>query len=124
MASLRSPAVEKIAQDMGVRSNLLASVDERRKSWLTEALEGMLSASFASESGFADHLIKTVLALGTHGECEGWLNGLKRGNKVRAKMRGISTALQPHGRALMSHRRRTVHAEARPPQPSVCSSRG
>src|SRR5262249_20440691 len=61
--------LEKIAQDMGLRANLLESVDERRQSWLTEALEGLMSVSFASESGFADHLIKTVLALGTHGEC-------------------------------------------------------
>jgi cytidylate kinase len=61
--------LEKIAQDMGLRTKLLESVDERRQSWLTEAMEGLLSVSFASESGFAHHLVKTVLALGTHGEC-------------------------------------------------------
>jgi hypothetical protein len=61
--------LEKIAQDMGLRTNLLESVDERRQSWMTEAMEGLLSASFATESGFSHHLVKTVLALGTHGEC-------------------------------------------------------
>jgi cytidylate kinase len=61
--------LEKIAQDMGLQTKLLESVDERRQSWLTEALEGLMSVSYASESGFSDHLVKTVLALGTHGEC-------------------------------------------------------
>jgi cytidylate kinase len=61
--------LESIARDMGVQSKLLESVDERRQSWLTEALEGLMSVSFASESGFSNHLIKTVLALGAHGEC-------------------------------------------------------
>ena len=61
--------LEKIAQDMGLRANLLESVDERRQSWLTEALEGLMSVSFAPESGFIHHLVKTVLALGAHGEC-------------------------------------------------------
>jgi cytidylate kinase len=61
--------LEKMAQDMGLRTNLLESVDERRQNWLTEALQGLMSVSFASECDFAHHLIKTVLALGTHGEC-------------------------------------------------------
>ena len=61
--------LEKIAQDMGLRTNLLESVDERRQNWLAEALQVLMSVSFASESDFAHHLIKTVLALGTHGEC-------------------------------------------------------
>src|SRR6516162_6408970 len=61
--------LEEIAQDMGLRTNLLESVDERRQSWLTEAMEGLMAVSFASESGFVHHLVKTVLALGTHGEC-------------------------------------------------------
>ena len=61
--------LEKIAQDMGLRSNLLESVDERRQNWLAEALQGLMSVSFASQSGFVHHLVKTVLALGTHGEC-------------------------------------------------------
>jgi cytidylate kinase len=61
--------LEKIAQDMGLRTSLLESVDERRQNLLTEAMEGLMAVSFASESGFVHHLVKTVLALGTHGEC-------------------------------------------------------
>jgi cytidylate kinase len=36
---------------------------------MEEAIQGLMSADFATESGFAEHLVKTVLALGTHGEC-------------------------------------------------------
>jgi cytidylate kinase len=64
--------LERIAQDMGLRTNLLESVDERQQSWLLETAEGFLSAPDpppVSESGFAYHLIKVVLALGLHGEC-------------------------------------------------------
>src|SRR6516162_4580377 len=61
--------LEQIAHDMGLRTNLLESVDERRKGWLAESIEGLMAVSFVNESGFAHHLVKTVLALGTHGEC-------------------------------------------------------
>ena len=61
--------LETIAQDMGLRTNLLESLDERRQSWLMEVVEGMQSASFATEGGFVHHLLKTVRALGAHGEC-------------------------------------------------------
>ncbi len=66
----------KIAQDMGVRAALLKSVDERSLSWITEVFEASMPTrdtgdwdSPPSESAYAHHLIKTVLALGTHGEC-------------------------------------------------------
>jgi len=68
--------LERIAQDMGLRSALLESVDERRQSWLTEAFEAFMSASgksewepLVTESAYVHHLVKTVLALGAHGEC-------------------------------------------------------
>jgi cytidylate kinase len=55
---------------------LLESVDERRQSWLTETFEAFMSASgksewdpLVSESAYVHHLVKTVLALGAHGEC-------------------------------------------------------
>jgi hypothetical protein len=35
--------LEKVAQDIGLRTNLLESVDERRQSWLLEASEALLS---------------------------------------------------------------------------------
>jgi cytidylate kinase len=54
---------------MGVHARLLESVDERTVSWLLEAVEGLMSAPYASESAYVHRLVKTVLALGTMGEC-------------------------------------------------------
>jgi cytidylate kinase len=64
-----SELLEMIAQDMGVRTNLLASVDERRLSWVGESFETLMSIPYASEFAFIHRLVKTVLALGSHGEC-------------------------------------------------------
>jgi cytidylate kinase len=61
--------VERIAQEMGANTRLLESVDERRVSWLLEEFEALMSAPYASESAYVHRLVKTVLALGTHGEC-------------------------------------------------------
>jgi cytidylate kinase len=68
--------LDRIAQDMGIRTALLESVDERRQSSMLEFIEALLSAPskgdwgpLVSESGFVHHLVKTVLALGIHGEC-------------------------------------------------------
>jgi cytidylate kinase len=68
--------LERIAQDMGLRTSLLESVDERRQSLLLEAAEALLSAPresdwgpLVSESAYVHHLVKVVLALGAHGEC-------------------------------------------------------
>jgi hypothetical protein len=68
--------LESIAQDMGVRTDLVESVDEREQGWLVETLGAFLSgpvksdSSFlASESAYVHHLLETVLALGIHGEC-------------------------------------------------------
>jgi cytidylate kinase len=68
--------LERIAQQMGLRTALLESVDERRQSWLTEAFEAFLSAPFRSDSEpfvsadeYVQNLVKTVLALAAHGEC-------------------------------------------------------
>jgi len=68
--------LEQIAHNMGLRTHLLESVDERKQSWLRETAEAFLSAPLEStwgplvtESGYVHHLVKTVLALGVHGEC-------------------------------------------------------
>ena len=61
--------LERIAQDMGVHTRLLESVDERRVSWLQEAFEALMCPSYASESAYVHRLVKTVLALGSHGKC-------------------------------------------------------
>jgi cytidylate kinase len=65
--------VERIAEEMGLRASLLESVDERHASWLTESIQGVLTAlapgTPVSEGGYVRHLVETVLALGAHGEC-------------------------------------------------------
>ncbi|HVS39341.1 MAG TPA: cytidylate kinase-like family protein [Gemmataceae bacterium] len=68
--------LEKIAQEMGLRTKLLKCVDERQQSWLQETAEAFLSETVdsewnpsISESSYVRHLVETVMALGTHGEC-------------------------------------------------------
>src|SRR4029079_5991322 len=61
--------LERIAQDLGVRTILLDRVDERRKSWLKESFESLFGVPFVSEAAYVHRLIKTILALGAHGEC-------------------------------------------------------
>jgi cytidylate kinase len=61
--------LDQIAQDMGLCTSLLESVDERRKELLLEVFEALLSVPKVSESAYVHHLVKTVLALGMHGEC-------------------------------------------------------
>ncbi len=68
--------LERIAHDMGVRSTLLKSVDERQQSWLLETVQAFGTAPAksewdppVSESAYVHHLVETVLALGVHGEC-------------------------------------------------------
>jgi hypothetical protein len=61
--------VEWIARDMGVRADLLESVDERRMSWLTELLQGFTSGPVVSPVTYSYHLAQTLLSLAAHGEC-------------------------------------------------------
>jgi cytidylate kinase len=68
--------LEHIAKEMGLRTALLESLDERQQSWLLELVAGITTApargewsTIVSESAFVHHLIETVLALGVHGEC-------------------------------------------------------
>jgi cytidylate kinase len=68
--------LEQIALDMGLRTALLESVDERHQGWLRESVEADLAAlasgnraPWASESAYVHHLIRTIRALGAHGEC-------------------------------------------------------
>jgi len=61
--------VQHIAEDMGVRTSLIESVDEKHQSWLLECLESFAAASKASESGYVRHLLQTLVSLGIHGEC-------------------------------------------------------
>jgi cytidylate kinase len=68
--------LERIAQDMHVRTALIESVDERHQNSLLEAVEAFLAVPSGSEwqplvceSSYVRHLVETVLALGVHGQC-------------------------------------------------------
>jgi cytidylate kinase len=65
--------VERIAREWGLRTSLVESVDERRMSWFKESVQGFVSALAevppVTESAYVQHLVETVLALGSHGEC-------------------------------------------------------
>jgi cytidylate kinase len=61
--------VERIANDMGLRSEFLESVDEKRMSWLQELAESFSSQSSVTESAYVRHLVETLLTLAMHGEC-------------------------------------------------------
>jgi cytidylate kinase len=61
--------LERIARDMRLRQRLLESVDEKEVGWLQETFQILLAVPHASESAYVHCLIKTVLALGLHGEC-------------------------------------------------------
>jgi cytidylate kinase len=61
--------LERIAQEMGLRTRLLESVDERRRSWLEESIERFSGTPLASANAYVRHLIETLFFLGAHGEC-------------------------------------------------------
>jgi cytidylate kinase len=65
--------LERIASEMGLRTNLLESVDEKHGSWvgdiLREAMAAVAQVPAPSEDSYACHLIETVLSLGMLGQC-------------------------------------------------------
>ena len=61
--------VQQVAADMGVRTSLLESVDEKHRGWLVESLETFASSTAVAESSYGRHLLETLLSLGAHGEC-------------------------------------------------------
>ena len=61
--------VEWIARQMGVRTALLETIDEKRMSWLEELFRGFSSGPMLSETAYVDHLTQTLFALAAHGEC-------------------------------------------------------
>lgn len=71
-----SELLEHIAKEMGLRTSLLESVDEKHRSWIVEALQGFMSPPkkgernwLVSENNYAHHLVQTVLSLASHGRC-------------------------------------------------------
>jgi cytidylate kinase len=61
--------LELIAKEMGLRVNLLESVDERRQGWLQEAFQDFAEVPQVTENGYVRHLVETILSLGALGHC-------------------------------------------------------
>jgi cytidylate kinase len=61
--------LERIAQEMNLRTSLLESVDEKTVSWLQECAEAFASVPSVSGSAYVRHLVQTLLSLAAHGEC-------------------------------------------------------
>lgn len=61
--------LERIAEQAGLRTELLESLDEKRSHWLVEILESVSGATVMSSASYARHLAETVLALASHGKC-------------------------------------------------------
>jgi cytidylate kinase len=58
-----------IGEEMGVRTKLIESVDEKQRHWLQECLETFGSSSDISSSGYVRHLVEMLLSLAAHGRC-------------------------------------------------------
>jgi cytidylate kinase len=61
--------VEQIARELGVRTELLESLDEKRADWLGELFQLLFTGEAVSETAYAHHLAQTLFALAAHGEC-------------------------------------------------------
>jgi cytidylate kinase len=61
--------VEQIAREMGVRTELLESLDERQTNWLGELFQLLFTGEAVSATAYAHHLARTLFALAAHGKC-------------------------------------------------------
>jgi len=61
--------VDKIAEDSGVRADLLEKLDEKRPNWVSECLQGFSDGKQMSGAGYAKRLRDVLLALYFHGDC-------------------------------------------------------
>jgi cytidylate kinase len=61
--------LERIAQEMNLRTQLLESVDERQTHWLTESISAFSQSPGINTNAYVRHLIQTILSLGAHGFC-------------------------------------------------------
>jgi len=57
-----------IAEEMGLHSTLLESVDERNKHWFRQCLEAFIPPPVTTYT-YARRVVEAVLSLGAHGEC-------------------------------------------------------
>jgi cytidylate kinase len=58
-----------IAGEMGVRAELLQSVDEKHRTWLQECVDALGTMPAVTQSGYVHHLAEILLALAAMGDC-------------------------------------------------------
>ncbi len=61
--------LEHIAGELGLRTSLVESVDERRVGWLAECMNQLTSTPSLAANKYFRQLAETVLSLGSHGRC-------------------------------------------------------
>lgn len=61
--------LQRIAEESGLYANLLETVDEKRKSWMTGCVEALLAVPAISEHVYSRHLVRTLFSLAANGEC-------------------------------------------------------
>jgi cytidylate kinase len=61
--------LDRVAQEMGSRANLLKLIDEKPIGWLEQAVVNMVAHYNLNQDTYMVHLIATVRALGQQGRC-------------------------------------------------------
>jgi len=61
--------LQHIAEELGVRTELLESVDERRLGWLQECVQALAAVPTVSTTTYVRHLVEALMSLASHGEC-------------------------------------------------------
>jgi cytidylate kinase len=61
--------LQKVAEEWGLRTNLLEGVDEKQKGWFAEAMEALTTGRMISDVAFVKHLLETLLSLAANGQC-------------------------------------------------------
>jgi cytidylate kinase len=61
--------VERVAQDMNLRTRLLESLDERPGSWMAECFAAFSSQRVVTGFAYVEHLLQTLLGLAARGNC-------------------------------------------------------
>jgi cytidylate kinase len=104
--------LELIAKEMGLRTRLLESVDERHMSWVRETLAGFSLVPEVTETSYVRHVVETMLSLASHGSCilvgRGAPHVLPAGTTLRVRL----VAPLEDRINVMSHELHLTHQEA------------
>jgi len=61
--------LERIAGELGLRTELLDSVDEKRQGWLQECMKALAAVPAVSSSTYVRQLVDSLMWLASHGKC-------------------------------------------------------